>query len=96
MRPERDAMFRQFMLAVLLIAIVGFALFNRVSGLAYIALVFSAALLSVLLVRRADAEAEDVDEPRRNGSVRKFPTTSPASSGRTAPSFEVRPAQSHR
>jgi hypothetical protein len=57
-------MARQFILAVLLVAVVGVALFFGVSGLPYIGLVFSAGLLSLLFVRSTGREREDTNGTR--------------------------------
>ncbi|HEY7575755.1 MAG TPA: hypothetical protein VIB08_11360 [Thermoanaerobaculia bacterium] len=46
-------MIRQLVLSILLILIVGFGLVSGITGFPYIALVFAALLLSLLLVRRA-------------------------------------------
>jgi hypothetical protein len=58
-------MARQFLLAALLLAVVGVALFFSVSGLPYIGLVFSAGLLSVLFVRSTGRERDDRNGARR-------------------------------
>ena len=57
-------MLRQLLLALLLVAIVGVALFYGISGLPFIVLALSAALLSVLFVRtRAEEEREGSSPP---------------------------------
>ena len=48
-------MMRHLVLSILLVLIVGFGLVSGISGLPYIALVFAAVLLSLLLVRSAPA-----------------------------------------
>lgn len=85
MRPaagQGASMIRDSSLAFLIAVILGISLFFRVSGLAYVALVFATLLLSLLLVRQKPADRDD----SRGGEVRSFPARSerPAGSVRSA------------
>jgi hypothetical protein len=73
-------MFRQLILAALIVAIVGVALFHLISGLLYIVLACSAALLSVLFVRTGRSEEREVRRRPRAGvaPVKRFPAPSDA------------------
>ena len=95
-RPERGSMFRQLLLAVLLVAIVGIALFYGISGGLYIFLVLSAALLSVLFVRSDSRPTDETAGPTRGrvATLKRFPKTSGAPPA--AAPFEVGRAQSGR
>jgi hypothetical protein len=85
-------MFRQLILAALLVVIVGVALFYAISGSLYIVLACSAALLSVLFVRTGDGRKG----PRGSvASVKRFPT-SPEAVPPPAPTFGIGRARAGR
>ena len=88
-------MVRQLVLAILLVAIVGIALFFGISGGLYIFLVLSAALLSILFVRsrRAGGEEEESGLHGRVATLKRFPSAT--ASPPVAP-FEVGRAHSSR
>ena len=81
-------MFRDLLLAIVIVAIVGVALFYGVSGFSYITLVFAALALSVLFVRRPASPGGDIESSEREGSVRPFarPAGSPRGSAGSASS----------
>jgi hypothetical protein len=90
-------MFRQLILAALIVAIVGVALLHLISGLLYIFLACSAALLSVLFVRTGHADEREVRRSSRArvAPVKRFPAPSDAVLP-PAPTYKVGRVQAGR
>jgi uncharacterized protein (DUF58 family) len=89
-------MVRQLVLAILLVAIVGIALFYGISGGLYIFLVFSAALLSVLFVRSRSAAGEERESETRRGRIATLKPFPSAPAAPPAAPFGVGRAHSSR
>jgi len=89
-------MFRQLILAALLVLIVGVPLFFAISGSLYIVLACSAALLSVLFVRTGASEEGDGGKGPRGSvaSVKRFP--SPPEAVPPAPTYGIGRARAGR
>ena len=76
-----SSLVRDSSIAFLIAVILGISLSFRISGVAYVALVFATLLLALLLVRQKPADEGDRGGSRA-GSVRSFPSRAERPAGK--------------